>query len=157
MIYCGTWCATIFLTEGFDDFAMFRFPAVEGGKGDPGAGFLVPQGLMVSAKTQHPEEAVAWASFLVSDAMAAKFAEFIGAIPSNPKLIDQVPGTEQYKWIVNDVASATGAVMVLDVLLEASVSNAYLDAGVEILNGTKTPQQAMDDIRAVALQAKAKM
>ena len=41
--------------------------------------------------------------------------------------------------------------MVLDVLLEASVSNAYLDAGVEILNGTKTPQQAMDDIRAVAL------
>ena len=47
--------------------------------------------------------------------------------------------------------------MVLDVLLEASVSNAYLDAGVEILNGTKTPQQVMDDIRAVALQAKAKM
>jgi hypothetical protein len=26
--------------------------------------------------------------------------------------------------------------MVLDVLLEANVSNAYLDAGVEILNGT---------------------
>ena len=136
---------------------MFRFPAVEGGEGDPGAGFLVPQGLMVSAKTQHPEEAVAWASFLVSDEMAAKFAEYLGAIPSNPTLIDQVEGTEQYKWIVNDVASATGAVMVLDVLLEASVSNAYLDAGVEILNGTKTPQQAMDDIRAVALQAKAKM
>jgi raffinose/stachyose/melibiose transport system substrate-binding protein len=157
MIYCGTWCAAIFMTEGFDDFAMFRFPAVEGGKGDPGAGFLVPQGLMVSAKTQHPEEAVAWASFLVSDEMAAKFAEYLGAIPSNPTLIDQVEGTEQYKWIVNDIASATGAVMVLDVLLEASVSNAYLDAGVEILNGTKTPQQAMDDIRAVALQAKAKM
>jgi len=43
------------------------------------------------------------------------------------------------------------------VLLEASVSNAYLDAGVEILNGTKTPQQAMDDIRTIALAAKAKM
>ena len=77
--------------------------------------------------------------------MAAKFAECLGAIPSNPKLIDTVEGTEQYKWIVNDIAAATGSVMVLDVLLEASVSNAYLDAGVEILNGTKTPQQAMDD------------
>ena len=42
-------------------------------------------------------------------------------------------------------------------LLEDSVSKAYLNAGVEILNGTKTPEQAMDDIRAVALEAKAKM
>ena len=84
MIYCGTWCEPIFHTEGFDDFAMFRFPAVEGGKGDPSAGFLVPQGLMVSSKTQHPEEAVAWASFLVSDEMAAKFAEYLGAIPPTP-------------------------------------------------------------------------
>ena len=157
MIYCGTWCANIFIGEGFSDFAMFRFPSVEGGKGDAGAGFLVPQGFMVSAKTQSPAEAVAWASFLVSDEMAAKFAEAMGAIPSNAKLIDTVKGTDQYKWIVSDIAAATGSVMVLDVLLEASVSNAYLDAGVEILNGTKTPQQAMDDIRAVALAAKAKM
>jgi raffinose/stachyose/melibiose transport system substrate-binding protein len=157
MIYCGTWCANIFISEGFSNFAMFRFPAVEGGKGDGGAGFLVPQGFMVSAKTAHPAEAAAWASFLVSDEMAAKFAEAMGAIPSNAKLIDTVQGTDQYKWIVSDIAAATGSVMVLDVLLEASVSNAYLDAGVEILNGTKTPQQAMDDIRAVALAAKAKM
>ncbi|MEO6394997.1 MAG: extracellular solute-binding protein [Devosia sp.] len=157
MIYCGTWCANIFIGEGFSNFAMFRFPSIEGGKGDPGAGFLVPQGLMVSAKTAHPAEAASWASFLVSDEMAAKFAEAMGAIPSNAKLIDTVKGTDQYKWIVSDIAAATGSVMVLDVLLEASVSNAYLDAGVEILNGTKTPQQAMDDIRAVALAAKAKM
>ena len=80
----------------------------------------------------------------------------MGAIPSNAKLIDTVKGTEQYKWIVNDIAAATGSVMVLDVLLEASVSNAYLDAGVEILNGTKTPEQAMEFIRGVALEAKAK-
>src|SRR5688572_1650672 len=157
MIYCGSWCANIFITEGFSNFAMFRFPAVEGGAGDPGAGFLVPEGLMVSSKTQHPQEAVDWASFLVSDAMAAKFAEIMGSIPSNAKLIDTVEGTEQYKWIVNDVAAATGSVMVLDVLLEASVANAYLDAGVEILNGTMTPQQAMDYIRGIALEAKAKM
>ena len=57
----------------------------------------------------------------------------------------------------SDVAAATGSVMVLDVLLEASVSNAYLDAGVEVLNGTKTPAEAMEFIRGVALEAKAKM
>lgn len=157
LIYCGTWCANIFMTEGFSNFAMFRFPEVEGGKGDPGAGFLVPQGLMVSSKTTNADIAKEWVSFVVSDEMAAKFAEELGALVSNAKLIDQVPGTDQYKWIVADVAAATGSVMVLDVLLEASVSNAYLDAGVEILNGTKTPAQAMEYIRGIALEAKAKM
>ena len=157
MIYCGTWCANIFISEGFSDFAMFRFPEVEGGAGDGGAGFLVPQGLMVSSKSANQEAAADWISFLVSDEMAAKFAEIFGALVSNAKLIDQVPGTEQYKWIVSDVAAATGSVMVLDVLLEASVSNAYLDAGVEILNGTKTPEQAMEYIRGIALEAQKKM
>lgn len=157
MAYCGTWCAGIFNADGFEDFAMFRFPAIEGGAGDPGAVFLVPQGLQVSAKTEHPEAAVAWASFLVSDEMAAKFAEFLGAIVSNPAMIDTVEGTEQYKWFVNDIAAATGSYNVLDVLLENSVSEAYLNAGVEVLNGTKTPEEVMADIRAVALEAKHNM
>jgi raffinose/stachyose/melibiose transport system substrate-binding protein len=154
MIYCGTWCASIFSTEGYDGFQMFRFPVVEGGAGDPGGQFLVPQGLMVSAKSENPELAAEWISFLVSKEQAASFAGHLGAIVSNPALIDTVEGTEQYKWMVNDIAEATEAVNVLEVLLEASVANAYLDAGVEILNRTMTPEEAMEHIRAVALQAK---
>lgn len=157
MIYCGTWCGNIFNSEGFDGFSMFRMPAIEGGAGDGGAGFLVPQGLQVSAKSENPEMAAAWISFLVSDEMAAEYASKVGAIISNPTLIDTVEGTDHYKWFVNDIAAASGAVNVLDVLLEASVANAYLDAGVEILNGTKSPAEAMDDIRAAALAAKAAM
>ena len=45
----------------------------------------------------------------------------------------------------------------LDVLLENSVSEAYLNNGVAILNGTITPRAAMADIRAVALEAKKKL
>ena len=158
MIYCGSWCVNIFYAEGFENFAMFRMPPVEGGAGDPDSNFLVPQGLQVSSKTAHPEEAVAWMSFLASDEMAAKFAEHLQAIPSNPALVDSVPETtEQFRWIVQDVASFSYGVNVLDVLLEASVANAYLDAGVEVLNGTLTPEQAMESIRAVALEAKARL
>ena len=158
MIYCGTWCAGIFDAEGFTDYAYFRMPAVNGGKGDPNANFLVPEGLMVSAKTQHPKEAVEWASFLVSDDIAAKFAGTLKYIPSNPAKIDTVEGTtDQYKWVVKDVGTFSGGINVLDVLLEISVSEAYLNEGVEILNGTKTPEQAMADIRAIALEAKKKL
>jgi len=158
MIYCGTWCAAIFDKAGFTDYALFRMPPIKGTKSDAGANFLMPEGLMVAAKSKHPKEAVAWASFIVSDAMAAKLAEKLKVIPSNPRLIAQVPNsTEQYRWMAADMAGFTKAIIPLDVLLENSVSEAYLDAGVEILNGTATPQQAMDKIRAAALTAKKRL
>jgi raffinose/stachyose/melibiose transport system substrate-binding protein len=37
------------------------------------------------------------------------------------------------------------------------VSGAYLNAGVEILNGTITPEQAMEKIRTAAIEAKKKL
>lgn len=158
MIYCGTWCAGIFDAEGFTDYAMFRMPGIKGGKGDVKANFLVPEGYMISAKTKHPKEAVEWASFVVSDEMGKKFAEHLKMIPSNSKKVGELTGaTEQFKWIATDVGSFSKGISVLDVLLENSVSEAYLNAGVEILNGTKTPEQAMADIRGVALEAKKKL
>jgi len=119
MIYCGSWCAGIFDAEGFTNYAMFRMPPVAGGKGDPNSNFLVPQGLQVSAKTQHPAEAVAWASFIVSAEMAAKYAELKKAVPSNPAKIDEAQNlTEQFRWIVKDVGTLSKGVNVLDVRLE---------------------------------------
>ena len=157
MIYCGTWCGNIFQSEGFEDFEMFRFPVVEGGAGDPGGQFLVPQGLMVSSKSENIPLAAKWISFLVSDAQAASYAEKVGNIVSNPANIDQVEGTRWFKYFVEDIAAATESANVLDVLLPASVANAYLDAGVEVLNRTMTPEQAMESIRAAAIEAKASM
>lgn len=154
MIYCGTWCANIFASEGYEDFQMFRFPSIEGGAGDPGGQFLVPQGFMVSAGSEHPELAAAWISHMVSDDGAKAYAEHVGTVVSNPARIDEVEGTRWFKFFVNDIAEATESVMVLDVLLDASVANAYLDAGVEVLNGTMTPEQAMGHIREAALQAR---
>ena len=154
LIYCGTWCGNIFADQGFDSFQMFRFPSLEGGAGDPGGQFLVSQGLMVSAKSEHADLAAEWISFMVSDEQAKNYAELVGNIVSNPALIDEVDGTDYYKFYVSDVAEATSTVSVLDVLLEASVANAYLDAGVEILNRTMTPEEAMESIRSAALAAK---
>ena len=94
----------------------------------------------------------------MSDEQAARFAEARRAIPSNPALIDTVEGaTPQFTWIVKDVGSFSNGINVLDVLLENSVSEAYLNAGVEILNGTKTPEEAMANIRQVAIEAKQKL
>lgn len=155
--FCGSWCIGNFLREGYEDFALFRFPMIEGGKGDATATFLVPQGYQVSAKTTQPELAAEWVSFLVSNEQAVNFARLMGAIPSNPTLIEQVGGSEQYNWVAKDIGESSDSVMVLNVLLENAVSEAYLDAGVEVLNRTKTPAEAMEMIRAVALESKAKL
>lgn len=158
MIYCGTWCGNIFNNEGFSEFSYFRFPEVVGGAGSAGTGFLVASGMQVSSKTEHPDIAAAVASFMLSDDMALLSADAMGYITPNPKKIDQMSNsTHWFNFYANDIADRTGHVNVLDVLLEANVSNAYLDMGTEILNRTKTPQEAMDFIRQVALEAKAAM
>ncbi len=157
MIFCGSWCMAIFDGEGYTDYVLFRFPPVEGGASDGSTNMVIPQGLQIAAATEHPEEAVAWVSFLVSDEMAKLYAEMRGAIPSNPTLVPEMDATEQFKWVASDVASLSANFNVLDVMLEASVANAYLDAGVEVLNGTMTPEQATEAIRAAALAAKAAM
>ena len=157
MIYCGSWCAGIFDGDGFTDYAMFRMPAMGDGTGDAGSNFVLVQGYQVAANTEHPEQTVAWLDHLVSADMALAFAETQQRLPSNPeKLADADGFSDQFKWIAQDVSDVTVPVNVLDVLLENTVSEAYLDAGVEILNGTMTPEQAMAKIRETALAAKAK-
>jgi len=155
MIYCGSWCAGIFDTDGFTDYAMFRMPAIADGTSSADSNFVLVQGYQVSAKSEHPEATVAWLSHLVSPEMAKAFAETQQRLPSNPELLpesDQM--SEQFKWIAADVSAVSTPVNVLDVLLENSVSEAYLDAGVEVLNGTMTPEEAMAKIRETALAAK---
>jgi len=158
MIYCGTWCAPIFDHDGFTDYALFRMPRMSGSKSDGSANFLMAEGMMLSAKGNHPKEAAAWASFVVSDAMAEKFAEKLKVIPSNPKLIANVPGaTEQYKWIAGDMAGFSKAIAPLEAALEGSVAEAYLDQGAVVLKGSTTPSEAMDKIREAAVAAKKKL
>lgn len=158
MIYCGSWCAGIFDQDGFDGYAMFRMPLVEDGTGTADTNFVLIQGYQVAAGTEHPEETVRWLSFLVSPEMGRAYAEIMQRIPSNPALLEQSDAlTEQFRWIADDVSSVSAPINVLDVLLENSVSEAYLDAGVEVLNGTMTPEQAMESIRTAALRAQANL
>jgi raffinose/stachyose/melibiose transport system substrate-binding protein len=158
MIYCGSWCAGSFDTDGFTDYAMFRMPPVEGGRGQEGSNFVLVQGHQVAAASPHPEEAVRWLSFLASPEMGRRYAETLQRIPANPAGLGEAEGlTEQFTWMAEDVSAVTRQVNVLDVLLENSVSEAYLNAGVEVLNGTMTPEAAMESIRAAALGAKARM
>ncbi len=154
MIFCGSWCAGIFDSEGYTDYAMFRFPPVEGGASDGNSNMVVPEGLQVWSQTNIPKRPSPGSATCLAE-VAVMRAEMLGALPSNAAMLDQAEATDQFKWIAADTASLAVQFNVIDVEVEASVANAYLDAGTEILNGTMTPEQAMESIRAAALAAKA--
>jgi raffinose/stachyose/melibiose transport system substrate-binding protein len=157
MEYCGTWCTSGLDTAGFKDYGFFRLPMMDGGKGNPDANFLVPEGYQVSAKSAHPKEAVEWLSFLVSDEQGLKFAEKVQFLPSNAKLVDKAEGVPpSFKEIAADVGTLKQGVNVLDALLESTVADAYMNATVEVLNRTITPEQAVGKIREAAVAAQAK-
>lgn len=157
MEYCGTWCTSGLDAAGFTDYGFFRLPLMDGGKGSADANFLVPEGYQVSAKTAHPKEAVEWLSFLVSDEQGLKFAEKVQFLPSNAKLIDKAEGVPQsFKDIARDVGTLKQGVNVLDALLESTVADAYMNATVEVLNRTLTPEAAVGKVREAALAVQAK-
>lgn len=157
MIFCGTWCMGVFDDEGFTDYGLFRFPVINADVSDASTNMVVPEGFQVSTASEHPAEAVAWISHLVNAETSAEFAARFKDVPSNAALVGDIQATEQFKWVAGDMAALSAGFSVLDVLLEANVSEAYLDLGVEILNRTKTPEQAMEIIRATALESRAKM
>ena len=76
MIYCGTWCAGIFDADGFTDYAYVPHAA----RSKAARATRTPTSWCRKAAWSRPrpsirKEAVEWASFLVSDDLAAKFAE----------------------------------------------------------------------------------
>lgn len=157
MEYCGTWCTSGLDQAGFTDYGFFRLPLMDGGKGSADANFLVPEGYQVSTKSAHPKEAVEWLSFLVSDEQAQKFAEKVQFLPSNAKLVEKAQGVPQsFKDIAHDVSTLKQGVNVLDALLESSVADAYMNATVEVLNRSLTPEQAVAKIRDAAVAAQAR-
>ncbi len=59
--------------------------------------------------------------------------------------------------VANDLATGEGTAMWLDVVLENSISEVYLNSIQEVLAGTKTPEEAVQAVREQALKVKESM
>jgi raffinose/stachyose/melibiose transport system substrate-binding protein len=57
--------------------------------------------------------------------------------------------------VIEDIAKASSMAIWLDTVTHIDVANAYLNGVQAMLDGTKTPAQVMDDVRAGAASAKA--
>lgn len=154
MTYCGTWCIAIFKDNGFEgQYDLFRMPAITDGKGNQNFVMAGPQGLQVSAKTQNKEAAAKFIAYILSQPEQALLLNKYNALVVRSDAVD-ADTDPIVKSVIDDLATAEGTALWLDTLLENSVSEAYLNSIQEVLNGTKTPEQAVDAVRTAALAAK---
>jgi raffinose/stachyose/melibiose transport system substrate-binding protein len=133
-------------------WGFFPLPAIEGAPGNQKFLTGAPDGFMVSAKTAHPKEAIAFLKFLTSRENAAKLvatlgwpSPVVGAVNSGNAPDFLVKGME-------GVQKAEGMALWLDTDINIKISDVYLPDLQELLNGTKTPQQIMKEVQAVAKQ-----
>ena len=155
MTYAGTWGFGIFDSNGFEGrYGIFPMPKTPDGKGNQDYIWLSPDGIEVSAKTEYPDEAARFVDHFVSAENQKMLVEELGSVPVREVEAEM---SEVLAYAANDVANAQGTAPVIDVLLENSVSEVYLNVIQEVLGGTKTPQEAMDAVREQALKVQQEM
>jgi len=157
MYYQGTWAMGQLKAAEFDKpYGLFRMPPVTDGAGNQNYVLMGPIALEVSAKSAHPDEAVAFVDHFISQANQQRLVDELNRLGVRNDL-DTSKTSEGFQFVIADLAKAEGSTTWLDVVLENSVSEVYLNVIQEVLAGTKTPEEAADAVREQALIAKERL
>lgn len=136
---------------------FFKLPSISEGKGNQNYLTGAPDGFMVSAKTKHPEEAVKFLKYLTNKENADKLVAMLGW-PS--PIIGAVNESNSSEFLIKGmdaIKEAEGMALWLDTDVHIKVSDAYLPNLQELLNGTKTPEQIMEEVQKVAKEVQSEV
>lgn len=139
------------------NWGFFQMPAISEGKGNQNFITGAPDGFIVSSKTKHPEEAIKFLKFLTSKDNAVKLAEQIGW----PSPIDGAtnPDTALQQVVdgVETMKQAEGMAEWLDTDVHAKVADVYLSNIQLLLDGSKSPEEIIKEIQAVAKEVQSEV
>jgi raffinose/stachyose/melibiose transport system substrate-binding protein len=153
MMAMGNWEYNVLTNESksdFDKWSFFRYPLVEGYKGDPNSILGACDGYSINKSCKNPQAAIKFLKFLArKENMAENFkkANVLAAL-ATPYMDNKAPGP--MKDVAKVLAGATSLTLWWDQDLPAPMSQALLQGLQEILAGAKTPQQvaaAIEDAR----------
>jgi raffinose/stachyose/melibiose transport system substrate-binding protein len=131
-------------------FGIYPFPPIPGAHGSQLSLSATESALLMSSKSQHKELAARFINFMTSDAMEAALLKQLGRIPANMHGVDAATLSADVRMSLDDTAAANTLVFSIDNVATPEVANVYLNGGQELLNGTVTPEQLMDRVRAAA-------
>jgi raffinose/stachyose/melibiose transport system substrate-binding protein len=137
--------------DGWDFFALPGFPE---GKGDQGLLTGAPDGFMVSAKTEHPKEALEFLKFLTSPEQGAGYVKMTGMTSAVIGSVTKDTADAATLKGLDILNKASGLALWIDTDMDARSTEVLLAGSQAILNGTETPEQVMAKVRETALAVK---
>ncbi len=156
MTYAGTWAFGIFNDAGFEgQYGLFPMPATDGPT-DQSVLLMGPDGIEMAAKSDNLDEAALLMDHIINRDNQQILADESGRLVVNLG-VDSTGASPEVRFALGAVATAGGAALWLDVGLEASVAEAYLNGIQEVISGAKTPEEVVASIRETALDAKASL
>lgn len=160
MTLCGTWCLINFDTEGLDGgYLGFRMPDFDGQAGAANGHLVIEDGVQVSSATRDKgtyELANDFLHFIVTPEEQAEFVKTAGSLPAIPGSLEFLPDvTEAFTFAVEDTADAEVIATHLDTILDREISDVYLRGYQELVNGTKTAEQIMQEVHDKAVEVQA--
>lgn len=131
-------------------FDFFPMPAIPDGKGNQNYITGAPDGFIISSKTEHPKEAIAFLKFLTSKQNAEKLVKQIGWPSPIVGATNPDTALKQVAEAVDMMKSAEGMAEWLDTDVHAKIADTYLSNIQLLLDGTKTPEDIMKEVQSVA-------
>lgn len=133
---------------------FFPMPDITEGVGNHNYITGAPDGFIVSSKTTHPKEAIAFLKFLTSKQNAEKMVKQIGWPSPIVGATNPDTALKQVAEAVDMMKGAEGMAEWLDTDVHAKVADAYLTNIQLLLDGTKSPEEIMKEVQAVAQEVK---
>jgi raffinose/stachyose/melibiose transport system substrate-binding protein len=134
---------------------FIKLPPPASPAGDTGILEGAPDGFLVNPGSAHKDIAVDFLKYLTSQDNAKKMVADLGWLSPIQGSATADNTFPQNVRVIEDIGKASSMAIWLDTVTHIDVANAYLNGVQAMLDGTKTPAQVMDDVRAGAASAKA--
>lgn len=138
-----------------NNYDVFVMPKIEGAEGDQTALLGYPEGFIISANTKHPEEAVDFLKYLTGKEVGQKEAQdllFVNGVKnvvSKGEIPDSVYNTTQL------VLETDRLVNWFDSSLHAEIWSVTGSELQKLTDGVATPEEVLEEIRAIAEEVRA--
>lgn len=139
------------------NWGFFPMPSIADGNGSQKYITGAPDGFIVSSKSKHPKEAVEFLKFLTSKENSLKLVKDIGWPSPIEGATNPDTALKQVAEGVDYMKQAEGMAEWLDTDVHAKVADVYLSNIQLLLDGSKSPDEIIKEVQAVAKQVQSEV
>lgn len=137
-----------------EDLGVFNTPFVEGGEGNPSSITAAPEGIMISSKTKHPEEAMEFIKFLTSKEKGIEQLKEVSEYSAVKETTTSENGSSLQQEAIDLIVNADKTYLWFDTAVDIKIVDAYLNGVQQMLDGKKSAEDVMKDVQKAAKELK---